>query len=71
MKQEALKGERRIIFSATVGLECPVYEREKIPPGSRMSGPAVIEEPLSTTLIRPEDHCRVDDLGNIIIEKKG
>jgi len=66
---EALKGTREIFLKGCKRVTSSIYEREKIPAGSVIDGPAVIEEPLSATLILPNDHSRVDEQGNIIIEK--
>ena len=49
-------------------IECQVYERSSLPPGFAVPGPVIIEEPMSTTLILPENNLVVDDYGNIIIQ---
>jgi N-methylhydantoinase A len=45
-----------------------VFERSSLPPGTRLNGPAVIEEPTSTTIINSRDRLRVDDYGNMLLE---
>ena len=45
----------------------PVYRREALRVGNCISGPAVIDEVSSTTLLRPGDEATIDDLGNIVI----
>jgi len=41
--------------------------RPGLPPGTEIAGPAVIEEPNSTTLLCPGDVARVDPHGHLII----
>jgi N-methylhydantoinase A len=45
-----------------------VFERSNLPPGSRLNGPVVIEEPTSTTIVNPRDRLQVDEYGNLQIE---
>jgi N-methylhydantoinase A len=45
----------------------PVFARERLPVEIRISGPAIIEEMSSTTVILPRHSFKVDTLGNIII----
>jgi N-methylhydantoinase A len=46
----------------------PRYERGALPPGQEVSGPALIEDEWSTTLVYPGQRCRADRLGNLLIE---
>lgn len=45
-----------------------VFERGSLPPGTRLKGPVVIEEPTSTTIVNPQDRLQVDEYGNLQIE---
>jgi N-methylhydantoinase A len=45
-----------------------VFDRSNLPPGSRLNGPVVIEEPTSTTILNGGDRLRVDEYGNLQIE---
>jgi N-methylhydantoinase A len=59
---------RDVYFSAARGhLETKVYERKALPAGFRETGPAVIEEYGSTTVIGPEDSFEIGALGEIRI----
>ena len=49
--------------------EVAVYRRERLRPGHRMVGPAVIEEPATVTLLGHDQHAAVDRYGNILITK--
>lgn len=68
-QEEALAGYRSVIFEGrTEAIECPVYDRGRLPAGSQVNGPAIVEEWNSTVLIRPGQSVAVDDLGNLRIE---
>lgn len=45
------------------------YEREKLPPGAVVTGPAVIREALSTTFVPPGQRATVGRVGEIVIER--
>ena len=59
-------GARRVIYEDGTH-EAPVYDRAALTQGHRISGPAVIEEPASATLIRPGGRVRVDKYGNLLL----
>ena len=64
----ALNGSRPAYFANANGfVECPVYHRYKLPAGAEISGPAIIEEEESTTIIRPGDSASVDRWLNLLI----
>jgi N-methylhydantoinase A len=44
-----------------------VFDRAALRAGHRISGPAVIEEAASVTLLRPGQTLTVDDYGNLRI----
>ena len=48
-------------------LKTPILWRPALPPGTKIEGPAVIEEPNSTTLIHPGDIATVTPAGHLII----
>jgi N-methylhydantoinase A len=48
-----------------------VYERSKLAAGNIVSGPAIVMEMDSTTVILPGYHGLVDDIGNILIYPEG
>jgi len=45
--------------------KCLVYERSMLPAGFTFSGPAVVQEKESTTLVGPNWNLQVDPLGNL------
>jgi N-methylhydantoinase A len=61
-------GARRVWFSADAPIECPVYQREALPGGARVTGPAVVQEYASTTLVFPGDQLEVTATGELRIQ---
>lgn len=59
-------GYREVCF--TEWTSTPVYAREHFGPGSRVAGPAVIEQPDTTVLVEPGMHVHVDDALNLLVE---
>ena len=49
--------------------EVPVWRREGLQAGQRISGPALITETVATTYLPAGWHCRVDDTGNLRLER--
>jgi len=65
--QEALKGHREVrLGSGSQGV--PIYERGRLGVGAEILGPAIVEEPDSTTVVFPEQRLTVDEYGNLLIE---
>jgi len=64
--QRAIKARRRAYFDGWH--DTPVYDREKLHSGNRLSGPAIIEQMDSTTVMHPGQTAHIDRFGNIIIE---
>jgi N-methylhydantoinase A len=48
-------------------IDTPIYERRTLAPGASFSGPAIVEEEYSTTVILPAQRALVDAHGNLII----
>jgi N-methylhydantoinase A len=67
--EEALRGSRPVFFEASGDFsQTPVYERERLKAGSRVRGPAIIEQSDTTVLIPPGVAARVDSHLNIVID---
>jgi N-methylhydantoinase A len=62
------KGRRLVDFDESGRLETTIYERADLIPGEPVEGPAVIEEPASTTVIYPGQRVTLDSIGNLRIE---
>ena len=68
----ALKARREVYFAEAGGyVDCAIYDRYALLVGTRITGPAVIEEFDSTTVLHPAFALTVDETGNLIIEREG
>jgi N-methylhydantoinase A len=47
--------------------DTPIYDRATLRHGHTLTGPAVIEEPVSVTVLRPGQPMKVDQYGNLLI----
>ena len=63
--------ERRPVYFAEAGeyVDCPIFDRYALGAGVSLAGPAVVEEFDSTTVVHPGFALRVDEVGNLIIER--
>nr|XP_061799978.1 putative D-/L-hydantoinase subunit A [Nerophis lumbriciformis] len=60
---------RKACLSAEQGyVDVPILQRNELPAGHKLSGPAIIEQADTTTLIYPGHSGVVDRYGNLIIE---
>ncbi len=63
---------RSVVFASADGLmreNTPVYERAALHPGASFSGPAIVTQYDTTTVIPPEWNARIDAVSNLIIER--
>lgn len=60
--------DRRPVWFGDRFTETPVYQRELLPIGATIPGPAIFNQMDSTTVMAPNDVARVDELANLIIE---
>ncbi len=68
----AVKGHRLVWFSETDDfIDCSILDRLRLSSGDLVTGPAVIEELDSTTLIHPDYQARVDRYGNLLLGSTG
>ena len=64
----ALRGTRPVYFAeAGRHLDTPTYDRAALVAGNRISGPALVEEYASTTVVHPGDTLEVDAFGDLVI----
>ncbi|MBI3798891.1 MAG: hydantoinase/oxoprolinase family protein [Deltaproteobacteria bacterium] len=63
---QALSDEHRIYFDGKF-LSTPIYDRAKLRPGNRLTGPAIVTEMDSTTVILPDFTGEVDRYFNMLI----
>ena len=66
----ALKETRPVYFAETDGrVNCPIFNRYKLGSGDEITGPAIIEEVDSTTVIHPDYQAVVDEFGNLFFAR--
>ena len=65
---EAVKETRRVFFSENGSfVETLIYDRYRLAAGHRLTGPAVVEEIDSTSVIQPGFQAEVDTFGNLLV----
>jgi len=64
---DAIKSTRMVDFDADGEHEATIYDRDKLPAEATFSGPAIIEESGSTTVIFPGQVVKADAFGNLHI----
>ena len=61
-------GSREVCFARDIVIQTPIYRREDLASGRGITGPAVVQQLDSTTVLFPGDELIVDDALNFIIE---
>jgi len=63
---------KRVFFDGRAGssIEVPLYRREKLAPGAKLAGPAVIAEVETSTFVSSGFTAHVDAAGCIVMERK-
>ena len=65
-------GRRPVFFEEADGfVDCPVFDRGDLGPGTRLAGPAIVEQMDSTTVVHPGQVVVVDGWGNLLIAVGG
>jgi N-methylhydantoinase A len=67
----AVPADRRRAWFDGQWRDTPVYRREQLGVGVELTGPAIVEQLDSTTVVEPGDRVRVDALGNLEITVRG
>jgi len=63
---DPVKGVRPVIF-AREPVAARILDRERMPAGLTVAGPAIIEEPSTTTVVHEGQSAWVDEWGNLVI----
>ena len=66
--KQAVIGKRKVWFPETGFVTTPVYDRDKLPVNARISGPAIVEQMDTTTVVPPRAKMRNDKLGYLHLE---
>ncbi|WP_210526653.1 hydantoinase/oxoprolinase family protein [Rubellimicrobium arenae] len=64
----ASKGRRNVDYALDGIHEAEIYDGERLKPGMRFDGPAIVEDPGTTVVIHPGNHVEVDAWGNLHIQ---
>lgn len=67
----ALKGQRSVDYALEGVHEADIYDGTKLESGMTFTGPAIVEDPGTTTVIHPGNRVEVDGYGNLHIHLKG
>jgi N-methylhydantoinase A len=62
------KSSRRVLLDGGEFKEIPVYERDSLPIGAKIRGPAIVEEQTATTIVRKGTVLTNDRYRNLVIE---
>ena len=65
--EAAIKGKRPVYFGGQF-VSCPIVERSRLATGISFTGPAIIEQRDTTTVIEPGTKVLVDDYYNLVME---
>ncbi|MPZ55573.1 MAG: hydantoinase/oxoprolinase family protein [Rhizobiales bacterium] len=73
--KNAFTGRRKVYFAedgkAGKFIDTPTWRRADLRAGNRITGPALVEEHASTTVLLPEDVMTMDAYGNLVIAVGG
>jgi len=64
----ARRGARTVMFEAAGALQAAVFDRAKLLANNVITGPAIIEETASTTVIEPGDLVTINEYGYLMME---
>jgi N-methylhydantoinase A len=65
-------GRRDIMVAGEAGfVSAAVYDRDALTEGFGFDGPAIVQQPDTTTLVEPGWSCTVDAAGNLILTRNG
>ncbi|MBZ8131827.1 hydantoinase/oxoprolinase family protein [Afifella sp. IM 167] len=67
--EKARLGSRQVWFDGGWH-ETAIYARLALPVGTVIEGPAILEQPDATTVVDPDLTARIDEFGNVIVERR-
>jgi N-methylhydantoinase A len=68
-KRDGLRGKREVYFQERGDfVDAEIYDFERMHAGAEVVGPAIIETPVTTIVVNPNDVARVDEYRNIRIQ---
>ncbi|MEX2092557.1 MAG: hydantoinase B/oxoprolinase family protein, partial [Pirellulales bacterium] len=70
VSQPTSRGTVRVVFGGRMQ-DTPLYERTELTAGDRLVGPAIISEPMSTTVVEPGWHAEIFSGGELLLTDSG
>lgn len=62
---------RKVCFNDSNGyVDCPVYDKQVLPGGMHIQGPAIIEQMDSTTVVLPKWEAEIQETGTLILRQE-
>ena len=61
----ACKGRREVDYALEGRHRAAIYDGERLEPGMRFEGPAIVEDPGTTVVVHPGDRAEMDGFGNL------
>ena len=68
---DVVKGTRRVDYALEGSHDATLYDGDRLEPGMRFAGPAIIEQSGATTVVHPGQSVATDRYGNIHIDLAG
>ena len=68
---DAIVGQRELYIGDSGVVLAPVYDRDRLPAGSILEGPALVEEATTTSVVWAGQRASVDRFGLLSIEERG
>jgi N-methylhydantoinase A len=63
-----VRGEREVWwYELGEARTTPAYDGNALTPGNSLDGPAIVELPETTVVVRPGERCDMDEYGNLRI----
>ncbi len=62
--------EERSVYFTDGFLSCPVFQRERLPAGAVVNGPAIVEEFGATVVLFPGWQASLDPWGNLLLDRR-
>jgi len=69
--RNSIVDERPVYYSPDGWMDSMVYERERLLPGNKIKGPAIVQQYDSTCVIPPNWNAAVDEFSNLVLRRKG
>jgi N-methylhydantoinase A len=63
-------GRRPVYWDESGFVDTDIYDGDRLGPGAEVPGPAIVEMNVTTIVVHPGQHGRVDDYGSFVIDTK-